>query len=84
MASPQIGHDSVLLHRPERTTSLAVDKGDYLRLAITILANGVVKPVHNRVPVIFDPESFDRWLDPNEQRVEILKAMRARHFLMIA
>ena len=54
-----------------------VDKGDYLRLAITILANGVVKPVHNRMPVLFDPESFDRWLDPNEQRVEVLEAMLA-------
>jgi putative SOS response-associated peptidase YedK len=27
------------------------------------------------MPVILDPESFDRWLDPNEQRVEVLKAM---------
>ena len=75
MASPRIGHGCVSHHRPECTTSFAVDKGDYLRLAITILANGVVKPVHNRMPVLFDPESFDRWLDPNEQRVEVLQAM---------
>ena len=42
---------------------------------ITTDANGVVEPVHNRMPVILDPGSFDRWLDPSEQRVEALKAM---------
>jgi putative SOS response-associated peptidase YedK len=42
---------------------------------ITTEANGVVGPVHNRMPVILDPSSFERWLDPNEQRAEALKAM---------
>ena len=42
---------------------------------ITTEANGVVEPVHNRMPVILDPGSFDRWLDPNEQRAEVLQAM---------
>jgi putative SOS response-associated peptidase YedK len=27
------------------------------------------------MPVILDPSGFDRWLDPNEQRAEILQAM---------
>ena len=42
---------------------------------ITTDANAVVGQVHNRMPVILDPGSFDRWLDPNEQRAEVLQAM---------
>jgi putative SOS response-associated peptidase YedK len=42
---------------------------------ITTEANGVVGQVHDRMPVILDPGSYDRWLDPNEQRAEALKAM---------
>ena len=42
---------------------------------ITTEANGIVEPVHDRMPVILDPSSFSRWLDPNEQRAEALKAM---------
>jgi putative SOS response-associated peptidase YedK len=44
---------------------------------ITTEANGVVEPVHDRMPVILDPPGFDRWLDPNEQRIEVLKEMLA-------
>jgi putative SOS response-associated peptidase YedK len=43
---------------------------------ITTEANGVVEPVHDRMPVILDSESFGRWLDP-EQGVTALKAMLA-------
>ena len=42
---------------------------------ITTEANGMVGQVHDRMPVILGPESFDRWLDPNEQRAEVLQAM---------
>jgi putative SOS response-associated peptidase YedK len=42
---------------------------------ITTDANAVVGQVHNRMPVILDPGSFDRWLDPNEQRAEVLQAL---------
>jgi putative SOS response-associated peptidase YedK len=42
---------------------------------ITTEANGVVGQVHDRMPVILDPGRFDRWLDPNEQRGEVLQAM---------
>ena len=31
---------------------------------ITTTANGVMKPVHDRMPVVLDPADFDRWLDP--------------------
>jgi putative SOS response-associated peptidase YedK len=43
---------------------------------ITTEANGVVGPVHDRMPVIFDPERFARWLDP-ERGVTALRAMLA-------
>jgi putative SOS response-associated peptidase YedK len=42
---------------------------------ITTDANAVVGQVHNRMPVILAPGSFDRWLDPNEQGAEVLEAM---------
>jgi putative SOS response-associated peptidase YedK len=42
---------------------------------ITTDANAVVGQVHNRMPVILSPGSFDTWLDPNEQRAEVLQAL---------
>jgi putative SOS response-associated peptidase YedK len=34
---------------------------------ITTEPNALVKPIHNRMPVILDPEAYDMWLDPGEQ-----------------
>ncbi len=31
---------------------------------LTTTPNAVTSPVHNRMPVIFDPDSYDLWLDP--------------------
>jgi putative SOS response-associated peptidase YedK len=31
---------------------------------ITTSANGVVKPIHDRMPVILDPADYGQWLDP--------------------
>jgi len=42
---------------------------------ITTQANGVVGSVHDRMPVVLDPSRFARWLDPNEQRVDVLKEL---------
>ena len=42
---------------------------------ITTEANGVVGPVHDRMPVILKPEDYARWLDPDEQRPEALKPL---------
>ena len=44
---------------------------------ITCEANGVVGPVHNRMPVILKPEGYARWLDPEEQRSEDLVRLLA-------
>jgi putative SOS response-associated peptidase YedK len=31
---------------------------------MTTIPNVVTAPVHNRMPVILDPDSYDLWLDP--------------------
>jgi putative SOS response-associated peptidase YedK len=33
-------------------------------LLLTTAANGVVSPIHDRMPVILDPASYQWWLDP--------------------
>ncbi len=45
---------------------------------ITCQANGVVGPVHARMPVILAPEHWDRWLDPTTP-IEELQAMLCPH-----
>jgi putative SOS response-associated peptidase YedK len=40
---------------------------------ITCPANALVAPVHDRMPVILAPESFDRWLDPEVGGPELLE-----------
>ncbi len=32
---------------------------------VTSRANGVVAPIHDRMPVVLAPEAWDRWLDPD-------------------
>lgn len=34
---------------------------------ITTTPNAFMAPIHHRMPVILEPEDFDRWLDPNMQ-----------------
>jgi putative SOS response-associated peptidase YedK len=33
---------------------------------VTTAANGTTAPIHDRLPAILEPESFDLWLDPDE------------------
>jgi putative SOS response-associated peptidase YedK len=37
---------------------------------LTSTPNAVTSPVHDRMPVILDPESYDLWLDPGMTKVE--------------
>lgn len=39
---------------------------------ITTAANELLRPLHERMPVILDPADYDRWLDPREHDVEQL------------
>jgi putative SOS response-associated peptidase YedK len=36
---------------------------------LTTIANSVIAPVHDRMPVILDPGSYDLWLDPGMKNV---------------
>lgn len=38
-------------------------------------ANKKLEPIHNRMPVLLDPEQFDTWLDPENQDKEALKGL---------
>lgn len=42
---------------------------------ITTESNELLAPIHNRMPVILAPTSYDQWLDPTFQQVESLKAL---------
>lgn len=44
---------------------------------ITTKANGVVGPVHDRMPVILKPEDYARWLAPEELRPAAITALLA-------
>jgi len=42
---------------------------------ITTKPNDLMAPIHNRMPVILAPTSYDQWLDPAFQNIELLKAL---------
>jgi putative SOS response-associated peptidase YedK len=42
---------------------------------LTTEANEVLKPVHDRMPVILHPETYDQWLDDDLRVVESLKEL---------
>lgn len=42
---------------------------------LTTVANEVVQPVHDRMPVILHPDDYDAWLDPDLQAPERLASM---------
>jgi putative SOS response-associated peptidase YedK len=58
--------------------------GNWIRTCsiLTTTPNAVTSPVHDRMPVILDPDSYDEWLDPGMRDVaeasELLKPFDAR------
>lgn len=42
---------------------------------LTIEANKVLAPIHARMPALLSAENYDKWLDPNYQDLEVLKAL---------
>jgi putative SOS response-associated peptidase YedK len=42
---------------------------------LTTEANEVVSPVHQRMPVLLEPEDYGRWLDPQRRRPEEVSAI---------
>jgi putative SOS response-associated peptidase YedK len=51
-------------------------------LILTTTPNAVTSPVHDRMPVILDPDGYDPWLDPGMKDVaaasDLLKPYDAR------
>jgi putative SOS response-associated peptidase YedK len=43
---------------------------------ITTSANGIVRPVHDRMPVILDPVEYGQWLDPRTGADDLLQLLR--------
>ncbi len=52
-------------------------QGDPLKTAaiLTTSPNQVVKPIHNRMPVILHPEEYHTWLDPQEESPDRFKPL---------
>jgi len=46
---------------------------------LTTTPNAVTAAVHDRMPVILDPGSYDRWLDPRMQNVEAISELLEPH-----
>ncbi len=42
---------------------------------LTTAANDVMRPIHDRMPVIVEREWYDRWLDPHGQSDKLLKEL---------
>jgi putative SOS response-associated peptidase YedK len=42
---------------------------------LTIEANEIMRSVHDRMPVILSPDTYDLWLDPEVQDVEIIRPL---------
>ena len=46
---------------------------------LTTDANDLLRPLHDRMPVILDPENFDLWLDPKMEDAAKLQPLMAPH-----
>lgn len=44
---------------------------------ITTSANVAMAPIHDRMPLIVEPESYDQWLDPHSQGDTLLPSLQA-------
>lgn len=42
---------------------------------LTTEANDLLRPIHDRMPVILDPKDYDLWLDPAVQNTELLQQL---------
>ena len=42
---------------------------------LTTVANGLMRPLHDCMPVILAPWDYDRWIDPKSSEVEELQAL---------
>ncbi len=53
------------------------DKGEEIE-SCTLLTgepNELMRPIHNRMPIILEPNNYDLWLDPEVQKPELLQPL---------
>jgi putative SOS response-associated peptidase YedK len=53
-------------------------KGPVLETCVilTTSANGLMAPVHDRMPVIVDPDNYARWLDPGTDAAKVADLLK--------
>ena len=63
--------------QPGRVGLVVLVEGKEIEPYIIIVtdANEVLKPIHDRMPVILDPDQYDAWLDPENRDLQRLKKM---------
>jgi putative SOS response-associated peptidase YedK len=64
--------------RDEAAAELAgLAAGDVLRSCtiITTEANGLLAPIHSRMPVVLPPSTWEQWLDPATEDPELLQSL---------
>jgi putative SOS response-associated peptidase YedK len=44
-------------------------------VVLTTAPNAVMKPIHNRMPVVLDPSHLDDWMNPNPAEPNSLRAL---------
>lgn len=42
---------------------------------LTTAANDLLRPIHDRMPVILQPQNYDLWLDPTVQKADLLQPL---------
>ena len=42
---------------------------------LTTQANDLMRPLHDRMPVILDEQDYEQWLDPKQQEPKILEPL---------
>jgi putative SOS response-associated peptidase YedK len=41
---------------------------------LTTEANELMRPIHDRMPVILEPKNYEQWLDPEAKKIELLQS----------
>jgi putative SOS response-associated peptidase YedK len=44
-------------------------------LILTTQPNALIKPIHNRMPVMLDPSQLDQWVNPPPAAPNLLRAL---------
>ncbi|HEX6030995.1 MAG TPA: SOS response-associated peptidase [Tepidiformaceae bacterium] len=85
-SGPKSARQPIWYHRPDRGLFLFAGLYDWWKptndanwqatfTIVTTEPNGLIRPIHDRMPVILSGEGADRWLDPRGEDPEKLKVV---------